>query len=245
MDKDACATENSEEIFPRPMEIKSGGEKVVAQTENPGREEILSRIRAALTKPAARHAAKAAGEIFFPMGDPLDRFQKECGINNTECVLTDSLAASAVAVSEIISALPLGPIFLQDAPILRRLAGNLWRGRNIRWSTEGIPAEDSQATITLADTLVAATGSIFVTSACGGRGAAVVAPIHIVIAFTDQLVPDLDAAFARLNENGAARPNSMIVLITGSSRTADIEKILVMGAHGPRRLVVALSPRSE
>jgi L-lactate dehydrogenase complex protein LldG len=245
MDEDACAAENSEEIFPRTMEIGCGGEKIVAQTENLGREAILSRIRAALTKPAASHPAKAGGEIFFPMGDPLDRFQKECTINNTECVLTDSLAASSAAIAEIILALPAGPIFLQDAPILRRLAPTLSGGRNIRWSTEGIPAEDSQATITLADTLVAATGSIFVTSACGGRGAAVVAPIHIVIAFTDQLVPDLDAAFARLYENGAAQQNSMVVLITGSSRTADIEKILVMGAHGPRRLVVALSPRSE
>nr|HEV7955277.1 LUD domain-containing protein [Candidatus Acidoferrales bacterium] len=227
------------------MEIITGGEKIVAQMENPGREAILSRIRAALTKPAAHHIAKTEGEIFYPVGDPLQRFQKECTINNTECLLTESLAASAAAIAEIISALPAGPIFLQDAPVLRRLAPTLSGGHNIRWSTEGIPAEDSQATITLADTLVAATGSIFVTSAHGGRGAAVVAPIHIVLAFTDQLVPDLEAAFARLYENGAAQQNSMVVLITGSSRTADIEKILVMGAHGPRRLIVALSPRAE
>ena len=227
------------------MEIVIGGEEIVAQAENPGREAILSRIRAALAEPATSHPAKTSGEIFFPMGDPLDRFQKECTINNTECLLTDSLSASCAAVAQIIAALPAGPIFLQDAPILRRLAPTLLGGRNARWSTEGIPAEDSQATITSADTLVAGTGSIFVTSACGGRGAAVVAPIHIVIAFTDQLVPDLEAAFGRLYENGAAQRNSMVVLITGSSRTADIEKILVMGAHGPRRLVVAISPGSE
>jgi L-lactate dehydrogenase complex protein LldG len=245
MDEDACAAEDSEEIFSRSMEINSGGEKIVAQIENPGREAILSCIRTALTKPAARHPAKAEGEIFFPMGDPLDRFQKECTINNTECVLSESVAASSVAIAEIISALPAGPIFLQDAPILRHLAPTLLNGRKVQWSTEGLPAEESQATITLAETLVAATGSVFVSSACGGRGAAVVAPIHIVVAFTDQLVPDLEAAFARLQQNGTPQQNSMLVLITGSSRTADIEKILVMGAHGPRRLVVALSPRTE
>jgi L-lactate dehydrogenase complex protein LldG len=227
------------------MEIVRSGERIMAQVRNPGRDAILSRIRAALTKPAKSRPAKNGGEIFFPMGDPLDRFQKECTINNTECVMSASLESSSAAIAKIVSALPPGPIFLQDAPILRRLEPTLSGGRKIRWSTEGIPAEDSQAAITLAESLVAATGSIFVTSACGGRGAAVVAPIHIVIAFTDQLVPDLEAAFARLYENGAAQQNSMVVLITGSSRTADIEKILVMGAHGPRRLVVTLSPRSE
>jgi L-lactate dehydrogenase complex protein LldG len=227
------------------VEIIFGGEKIVAQMENPGREVILSRIRAALTKPALRHIAKSDGEIFFPMADPLERFQKECMINNTECLLTNSLEASAAAIAEIISALPPGPIFLQDAPELRGLAPALLNGRKVQWSTEGLPAEESQATVTLAETLVAATGSVFVSTACGGRGAAVVAPIHIVVAFSDQLVPDLEAAFARLRQQSTPQQNSMMVLITGSSRTADIEKILVMGAHGPRRFVVALSPRSE
>jgi len=217
----------------------------VAQTENPGREAILGRIREALTKPAAHHVAKTTDDIFFPMGDPIEEFQKQCAINNTEFLSTTSVDASAAAIAEIISGLPAGPIFLQDAPILRRLSPTLLNGHKVQWSTEGIPAEESQATITLAETLVAATGSVFVSSACGGRGAAVVAPIHIVLAFTDQLVPDLETAFARLREQGTPEQNSMIVLITGSSRTADIEKILVMGAHGPRRFVVALSPRSE
>jgi len=227
------------------METFTGGEKIVAPIENPGREAILSRTRAALKKPATSHPATTSGDIFFPVGEPLDRFQKECGTNNTECLLTDSLAASTAAIAEIISALPAGPIFLQDAPILRRLSPVLANARKVQWSTEGLPADESQAAITLAETLVAATGSVFVSAACGGRGAAVVAPIHIVLAFTDQLVPDLEAAFARLYQNGTPQKNSMLVLVTGSSRTADIEKILVMGAHGPRRFVVALSPGEE
>ena len=217
----------------------------MAPIQNPGREAILSRIRAALTKPAKSHSTNATGDVFFPMGDPLDRFQKECATNNTECLLTPSLEASTAAIANIISDLPPGPIFLQDAPILRHLAPIIFNGRKVQWSTEGLPAEESQATVTLAETLVAATGSVFVSSACGGRGAAVVAPIHIALAFTDQLVPDLEAAFARLYQNGTPQQNSMLVLITGSSRTADIEKILVMGAHGPRRFVVALSPPAK
>ena len=114
-------------------------------------------------------------------------------------------------------------------------------GRAIRWSSEGGPAEASQATITCAEALVAQTGSVFVSASCGGRGASVVAPVHIVVATIDQLVAGLDEAFARLRDLGAAAKNSMLCLITGSSRTADIEKIIVMGAHGPRRLVVVLA----
>ena len=117
-------------------------------------------------------------------------------------------------------------------------------GRRIRWSSEGGPLEASQATVTLAEALVARTGSVFVSSGCGGRGASVAAPVHIVAATLGQMVPDLETAFARLRERGAQEKNSMLCLITGSSRTADIEKILVQGAHGPRRLAVILQAES-
>ena len=72
-----------------------------------------------------------------------------------------------------------------------------------------------------------------------------VAPVHIVVAGVNQIVPDLDSAFALMRQRGTAVQNSYVCLITGSSRTADIEKILVMGAHGPRRLIVVLCHRFE
>ena len=52
----------------------------------------------------------------------------------------------------------------------------------------------------------------------------------------EQLVPDLPAAFALLRQRYGDHWPSAISLITGPSRTADIEKILVMGAHGPKQL---------
>ena len=214
----------------------------MAQTENSGRERILARIRTALREPAPKHVAPAAsGPIFAPVSDPLDRFQKECTLNLTECAIVSDMGASAAAVANVVASIPAGDIFVQDAPELRRMAPLRQEGRTIRWSSEGGPLETSQATITLAEALVAQTGSVFVSSACGGRGASVAAPVHIVVATLDQLVPDIDAAFARLRDRGAQEKNSMLCLITGSSRTADIEKILVMGAHGPRRLIVVVA----
>ena len=216
----------------------------MAQAENPGRERILARIREALRQPAPRRALGASRAIFAPVPDLLGRFQKECEANCTECVVVPDMGACAGTVAAALSSIPPGEIFVQDAPELRRMADS-WRGsRGTRWSSAGGPSESSQATITLAEALVAQTGSVFVSSACGGRGASIVAPVHIVVASAAQLVPTLDDSFALLKERDAAAKNSMLCLITGSSRTADIEKILVMGAHGPRRLVVILALHS-
>jgi L-lactate utilization protein LutC len=214
----------------------------MAETENASRDQILARIRSALRETAPRHEpARQAQTIFASVTDALDRFQKECAINITECVVTRDLRASAAGVRDVIASIPPGDIFVQDTRDLRRMAEKWPEGRSIQWSSEGPPKESSQATITACEALVAQTGSVLVSAACGGRGASVVAPVHIVVATIDQLVPDLDAALARVQERGIVSQNSLLCLITGSSRTADIEKILVMGAHGPRRLVVFLS----
>ncbi len=217
------------------------------QTDNPGRERILTRIRAALRKPAPMHVASGSQRtVFAPVTDALARFEKECAGNHTELVVTPDMNAAGAAVASMLASLPAGEVFVQDAPALRHMASAWPEGSALHWSHAALaggegPAETSQATITLAETLVAQTGSVFVSAVCGGRGASIVAPVHIVVAGIEQLVPDLDAAFARLLERGAPAQNSFLCLITGSSRTSDIEKIMVLGAHGPRRLVVVLS----
>jgi L-lactate utilization protein LutC len=202
------------------------------------REQILQRVRAAVRNTAPKRTAAAAGALFPPVTNPLERFQAECATNTMECVLTAGPAGTAAALQQVLASLPAGEIFVQDAPQMRDLfaAPEVAGGRAVRWSSQGAPAESSQATISLCEALVALTGSVLVSSGCGGRGISVVAPCHIVVARRDQLVPDLEAALARARQ--IAFENSYVGLITGSSRTADIEKMLIIGAHGPRRLVV-------
>jgi L-lactate dehydrogenase complex protein LldG len=212
--------------------------------ENPGRAAILNRIRTALKKPAndhdsPRHVHASSGDIFPPIGDPLERFRLECVGNKTELIVTSRFEASIAAASSVLAELQAGEIFMQDAPELRRAAAQFGAGRSLRWSCDGGPLESTGVTITLAELLVAQYGSVLISSACGGRGASVAAPVHIVLAEIDQLVPDLETAMQRTYD--PASRNSYLCLITGSSRTADIEKILVMGAHGPKRLIVILS----
>jgi L-lactate dehydrogenase complex protein LldG len=73
-----------------------------------------------------------------------------------------------------------------------------------------------------------------------GRQMNVFPPVHIVLAHVSQLVNyQEDALIAIHDKYGDSLPSS-ISTITGPSRTADIEKTLVLGAHGPKELVVFL-----
>lgn len=92
------------------------------------------------------------------------------------------------------------------------------------------------AAITLCDHLVARTGTIVLSSQqLSGRTTSVYAPIHICIAYTHQLVFDISDSLAQFKNESDTIP-SMISYATGPSRTADIEKTLVVGVHGPKEV---------
>jgi len=99
--------------------------------------------------------------------------------------------------------------------------------------------EACDAGITECDALIAQTGSVLVTSRIsGGRALSVLPPHHVVIARREQLLRDLPAAFELLKKKYVAGYPSMISFVTGPSRTGDIERILVLGAHGPKKLTI-------
>jgi L-lactate dehydrogenase complex protein LldG len=95
--------------------------------------------------------------------------------------------------------------------------------------------------ITTCENLVARTGSIVLTTASeSGRTVSVYAPVHICIAYTSQLVYDVKDALQLIKEKYAGNLPSLITFATGPSRTADIEKTLVVGVHGPKEVYVFL-----
>lgn len=99
--------------------------------------------------------------------------------------------------------------------------------------------EQCDVGISECDALVAQTGTVVVTSrSAGGRALSCLPPHHVVIARREQLVADLPAAFTLLRQNYPNGFPSMMSFITGPSRTGDIERILVLGAHGPKRLTI-------
>jgi L-lactate dehydrogenase complex protein LldG len=101
--------------------------------------------------------------------------------------------------------------------------------------------EACDAGLTACECLVAQTGSILVSSAtCGGRALSILPHVHVVVATIDQVVGTLADALHAVRDRHDGRLPSMLSFITGPSRTGDIERILVLGAHGPKELFVIL-----
>lgn len=112
----------------------------------------------------------------------------------------------------------------------------------------GIPFEsaidrfnEAKVGITRCECLIARHGAVMVSSRLSpGRKIIAYPEIHLVVATASQLVPDIRKGILLLRKKYGEDFPSLVTLITGPSRTADIEKTLVMGAHGPRDLYIFL-----
>jgi L-lactate dehydrogenase complex protein LldG len=103
-------------------------------------------------------------------------------------------------------------------------------------------ADDLAArTFEFSELLVKKLGAILVSSASSvGRALSILPHVHVVVADADQVVPDLGSALALAKARHGDQMPSMLSFITGPRRTGDIERILVLGAHGPKELYLVL-----
>jgi L-lactate dehydrogenase complex protein LldG len=227
-----------------------------------GREIILGRIREALKSPAPRpHGAGAHGHIdeshvdhearewLPPVGltfqEQVDLFQKNSENLKTEFSCFESLGEATTALGKLVAGWKT--VGIHRHPLLETFRPTLEAaGIRLLFTDNGYEKSALSACdagITACECLVAQTGSVMVTSStCGGRSLSVLPPHHIVIARREQLVADLQSAFAFAKQKFGGSFPSMMSFITGPSRTGDIERILVLGAHGPKRLTVFLVP---
>ena len=128
-------------------------------------------------------------------------------------------------------------LFCRDTHIAQQLESN-----QIPFSFDETQFDAMQAGITGCEFLVARTGSVLVSSASqSGRQLNVFPPVHIMLAHVSQLVSYLDEALVAVQQKYGDHLPSIVSTITGPSRTADIEKTLVLGAHGPKEFIVFLS----
>lgn len=97
--------------------------------------------------------------------------------------------------------------------------------------------ESADGCITDCEALIARTGSFLMSSRQNlGRVSSVFYPVHIVVAYKNDVVYDIENGFHLLQQKYGNEQPSMISLQTGPSRTADIEKTLVTGVHGPKEV---------
>jgi L-lactate dehydrogenase complex protein LldG len=108
----------------------------------------------------------------------------------------------------------------------------------------GSDLAECEAALTTCEGLIARTGSIVLSSAsASGRTVSVYAPVHICVAYTDQLLYDIRDGLIALKDKYHQQLPSLITFATGPSRTADIEKTLVVGVHGPKQVYLFLVDR--
>ncbi|HEV7621346.1 MAG TPA: LUD domain-containing protein [Flavisolibacter sp.] len=93
-----------------------------------------------------------------------------------------------------------------------------------------------EVAVTSCELLIARTGSMVLSSVQQGRIPSVYAPVHVCIAKTSQLVYDIKEGLMALKEKYHQYLPSLITFASGPSRTADIEKTLVVGVHGPKEV---------
>ncbi|MBC7862006.1 MAG: LUD domain-containing protein, partial [Bacteroidia bacterium] len=102
---------------------------------------------------------------------------------------------------------------------------------------ESTIAENALIGVSLCECVVANTGSFIVSSKqLTGRKFFVDTDVHIVIAFTAQVINSVQDGFNFVKTKYDNKLPSMLTLISGPSKTADIEQSLVYGAHGPKEL---------
>jgi L-lactate dehydrogenase complex protein LldG len=198
---------------------------------SPAKENILKKIRKALSNPVPLPFALSEGtaDVFPPLSEELAvSFAQTFTQLQGRFVFCASEANMHQQLTALIAQRQWTKIYCNEAP---------WE----QAYSNTIALQSCDAAITGCEALVARTGSIVLTTAqAGGRTASVYAPVHICIAYTKQLHFDIKDALQWLKEKYTGNLPSFISFATGPSRTADIEKTLVTGVHGPKEVYLFL-----
>ena len=175
--------------------------------------------------------------VAFAENSPLPEAVRRIGVILYSFVKIRTIEMALAALKIFVQQKSFPFLYCRDSYIATQLKTN-----EIPFSQDELNFEEMEAGITGCEFLVARTGSVLVSSASqSGRQMNVFPPVHIVLAHVSQLVDYLTDAFIYLHEKYGSELPSTISTITGPSRTADIEKTLVLGAHGPKEFIVFLS----
>lgn len=199
------------------------------------RDQILANLRRGrnLRKDEPFDEPEWDSPVFPVPSDLLQTFKTELETISGNVFLGNSGDELASTLKALLNERQIGSLYCLDSQLQALL------NDKVKLSSSASEFHDMQAAITRCECLVARTGSVVVSSAHeSGRRLNVFPPVHVVWAQASQLVPFVDDALRVMTMRYKGQLPSQITLVTGASRTADIEKTLVMGAHGPKELIV-------
>ena len=202
------------------------------------RESIIGKIRKALAENSLPMPFPEADKLtaFYDNGSlsPEEKFAQEFSALGGKFVYCENEQELMEQLDALADTMRWTKMHSKDSFLL-----TLFQEQEITLVQQGNDMSDIEVGISLCESLVARTGSVLVSAAQEyGRALPVYSPIHITVAFANQLVWDISDAFTLLNEKYKHNLPSLISLTTGPSRTADIEKTLVVGVHGPKEVYV-------
>ena len=202
------------------------------------KENILKKIRKALSHSTPLPFPKSEGteSVFQPLQQEMEvEFAEQFSKLQGRFVFCINEQELAFQLNSLIKKQDWNKVYCVEDKLVSSFAGQL-ADRLVKTDLA-----NCDVSITGCEYLVARTGTIVLSSAQeSGRTVSVYAPIHICIAYTSQLIYDLKEALQGVKDKYGDRLPSLISFATGPSRTADIEKTLVVGVHGPKEVYLFL-----
>jgi len=195
---------------------------------NPAREKILNKLKRAVH--SVPEEPDFEQPIYHSINIPLElAFKENLEKINGFVHLFSTEKELFTALKEFLTSRQREDIFCNEDEICNKLGDY-----GIEFQQSSVLPKNTEVGITGCEFLIAHTGSVMVSSAQkGGRQMFVYPPVHIVIANKNQLVGYLEEAYSGILEKYKNNLPSQIALISGPSRTGDIELILTLGVHGP------------
>jgi len=208
-------------------------------TEREAREVILARLRAQYRE--VPHPAAWRSRRHF--GDLTRRFESSLRLVGGEPRRAPSLTKALDVLDKYFHEVDARRVIVNPDPPLDTVDFPA-RWPDMDWYVVGRTAGDARNFAAVADigissgtAALAETGTVVIESGYAhSRMAVLLPPVHIVLIPTERLTTDLFTWVA-----GRSRPfPAALTLITGPSKTADIEQTLAIGVHGPGRFIVIL-----
>lgn len=206
--------------------------------ERTTREKILKKVRNALIEKSAKGLnIDFESDIFPKAGEPLEiLFAQQLTKLNGKFIYCENENELCTNLSDLISENKWEKVFSFEKKVK-----DILKKANISFSENENDIAHVNVGVSLCESLSARTGSVLVSSRqTAGRRLPGFANYHIVIAYSSQLVYTIKESLNEIKKKYSKDFPSMIVNIAGPSRTADIEKTLVQGAHGPKEIYVFL-----